>query len=163
MLLRLRPLLNNVPNPLRAYRNASVSAPLATSFATCFVKGSASDALAQYAVERRERLDVRRNAAFAVFSGAYLGIGQHLIYNVAFKRIFGAGQDLLTASKKVVADSLVHVPFIYLPLYYPFKTAILGEGSVTDGLRRYSEDARDVMTVRHTPRRQAAIAQCAAP
>ena len=92
MLLRLRPLLSaGLPNPLRAYRNASVSAPLTTSFATCLVKGSASDALAQYAIERRERLDLRRNAAFAIFSGAYLGIGQHLIYNVAFKRIFGPG------------------------------------------------------------------------
>ena len=42
----------------------------------------------------------------------------------------------------------MHVPLIYLPLYYPFKTTVLGEGSVTDGLRRYSEDVRGVMTVR---------------
>jgi hypothetical protein len=38
---------------------------------------------------------------------------------VAFTRIFGTGTDLLTGLKKVIADSLVHVPLIYLPLYYP--------------------------------------------
>ena len=82
---------------------------------------------------------------FAFFSGAYLGVGQHFIYNVAFTRAFGKGTDLVTALKKVVADSTVHVPMIYLPLYYPFKTVMLGEGSAMDGLNRYRSDAPKVL------------------
>ena len=81
-----------------------------------------------------------------MFAGAYLGIGQHFIYNVAFTRIFGAGHDLRTALMKVVADATVHVPCINLPLYYPFKTVVLGEGSALDGLSRYRADAYDVLT-----------------
>jgi hypothetical protein len=92
------------------------------------------------------RVDWARNATFATFSGAYLGIGQHFIYNVAFTRIFGPGQELRTALMKVVADATVHVPCIYLPLYYPFKTVALGEGSALDGLVRYKADAYDVLT-----------------
>merc|ERR1719433_247389 len=71
-------------------------------------------------------MDWRRNAAFATFSGAYLGIGQHYVYNVAFTRLFGAGNDLKTASIKVFADATVHVPMIYLPLYYTFECTALG-------------------------------------
>ena len=92
------------------------------------IKGSASDAVAQFQLEKRSSLDLKRNFAFAFFSGAHLGIGQHLIYNVAFTRAFGKGTDALTALKKVIADSTVHVPLIYLPLYYPFKAVALGEG-----------------------------------
>jgi hypothetical protein len=148
-----------------------VAAPLTTAFATCLLKGSASDLVAQVQVEKCERVDWRRNAAFALFSGAYLGIGQHAIYNVAFTRIFGTGTDLLTGLKKVIADSLVHVPLIYLPLYYPCvprppppaptpcswralpcalraadKALVLGEGSAYEGLLRYRADVYDVMT-----------------
>ena len=84
--------------------------------------------------------------AFAFFSGAYLGIGQHFVYNVAFTRVFGAAQDLRTGLMKVIADSTLHVPCMYLPLYYPFKTVVLGEGTALDGLTRYRADAYDVLT-----------------
>lgn len=132
--------------PLEAYRRASRSAPLATAFATCFLKGSASDGVSQKVVERRGELDWSRNLAFALFSGGYLGIGQHFVYNVAFARVFGASTNLATAAKKTVADSLVHVPLVYLPLYYPFETVALGRGTALDGLRRYKADCYDVLT-----------------
>ena len=133
-------------NPLQAYRHLSRTAPLATAFATCFAKGAASDAVSQLQVEKAEKMDWKRNAVFATFSAAYLGIGQHLVYNVAFARIFGTRTDMWTGLKKVIADSTVHVPMIYLPLYYPFKAVALGEGSVRDGLERYAHDAKDVLT-----------------
>lgn len=131
---------------LHSFRSFARTAPLKSAFATCFVKGSASDLVAQTQVEKAIEFDWRRNLSFAFFSGAYLGIGQHYIYNIAFTRLFGAGHDFRTALKKVVADSLVHVPMIYLPLYYPFKAAVLGEGSALNGLRRYRADAYDVVT-----------------
>ena len=135
-------------NPLAAYRRASRAAPLATAFVTCWFKGSASDVIAQTQLEKSERVDWRRNFAFGFFSAAYLGIGQHLVYNVAFTRIFGTSTDLVTALQKVAADSAVHVPMIYLPLYYAFKAAALGEGEGTamSGLEQYSDDFWPVMT-----------------
>jgi hypothetical protein len=132
-------------NPLQLYRAASRAAPLTTAFATCWIKGAASDAFAQLRIEQKDCIDWKRNIAFGFFSAAYLGIGQHCIYNVAFTRVFGTKTDLLTGLKKVVADSLIHVPLIYMPLYYPYKAVILGEGSMRDGLERYAHDARDVL------------------
>jgi len=148
-MLSMSTLRSSLLRPLTAYRAASVSAPLTTAFATCFVKGSASDATAQTQVERHERIDWRRNAAFALFSGGYLGVGQHYVYNVAFTRLLGRGTDLVTGLKKVVVDSAVHVPMCYLPLYYPYKAVVLGEGTALDGLRRYRHD---VLTTACSPR-----------
>ena len=53
-----------------------------------------------------------RTLSFGFFSGAYLGCGQHFVYNVAFTRLFGSSQSLGTGAKKVAADAIVHVPFI---------------------------------------------------
>ena len=129
---------------IQYYRAASAAAPLSVAFATCFLKGSGSDLTAQTMVEKRSLSEVnwRRNVAFAAFSGAYLGIGQHYIYNILFTRWFSARTDLLTTTKKVrgppgvvapccvasqyvvvigtvlqvLADSLWHVPMVYLPM-----------------------------------------------
>lgn len=135
-------------NPLAVYRHMSRTVPLATAFATCWLKGSASDVIAQTQLEGSERVDLRRNMAFGFFSAAWLGVGQHLVYNVAFTRIFGTSTHLFTALKKVAADSAVHVPMMYLPLYYSFKAVVLGEGDGTalGGLAQYSHDFWPVMT-----------------
>lgn len=127
------------------YRRLSRRAPLATAFGVTFCKGSASDAVAQTALND-ESFDWRRNVSFALFSGAYLGVGQHYVYNVAFPFFLGAGRDMLTASRKVLADALVHVPLVYLPLYYPFETVATGQGTLEDGLRRYRDDAPRVLS-----------------
>lgn len=157
--------------PIHAYSTASRAAPLIVAFSTAAAKGSASDLIAQHRVEVKEQTDVRRNLtqctthsqyclyhpllaptnlplvrSFAFFSGAYLGIGQHYIYNVAFTRMFGPGTDLVTVLKKVVIDATIHVPCIYLPLYYPFETIALGKGTAMDGLARYKADAPAVLS-----------------
>ena len=93
-----------------------------------------------------QKIDTRRTLAFATFSGAYLGIGQHYVYNVMFTRLLGSRTDLWTGIRKSAVDSLVHVPCCYLPLYYPFETVMLGKGTVGDGLRRYRADSYNVLT-----------------
>lgn len=128
-----------------AYRKCAAEWPHSTSFLVTFAKGSASDAIAQKSFADNN-FDVQRNVSFALFSGAYLGVGQHYVYNVAFARLFGSGRDWRTVFTKVFADSAVHVPFIYLPLYYPFETIAAGKGSGLDGLRKYREDAPRVLT-----------------
>lgn len=128
---------------LFAYRRLARGAPLSTAFAVTFCKGSAADAVAQL---NEESFDWRRNASFALFSGAYLGVGQHYVYNVAFPLLLGAGRDLMTGCKKVLVDALVHVPLVYLPLYYPFETVATGKGTPADGLRKYRDDAPKVLS-----------------
>lgn len=130
--------------PLSAYSAASKAWPLPVAFATCWVKGCASDLVTQKAVEQKPSVDWRRNLAFATFSGAYLGFGQHYIYNVLFTRWFGSALDMRTAVKKIVCDALWHVPMVYLPLYYVFEYTLLRDGPI-NGLRCYSEEWLDCM------------------
>ena len=60
------------------------------------------------------------------FPGAYLGCGQHIWYNMIFTRWFGAAQTTKATVQKVVADSTIHVPMCYLPLYFGFENWVLG-------------------------------------
>eukprot|EP00501_MAST-03F_sp_TOSAG23-6_P001826 GSMAST32.ASY1.ANO1.1904.1 assembled CDS len=120
---------------IRLYRQLSKKYVLSTAFATCFIKGSLSDGVAQIAVEKL--FSFRRNLAFAFFSGVYLGCGQHFIYNVAFTRIFGSAQTMKVAFQKVAADLFVHTPLIYLPLYYAFQQTVVFGGTPMQGLRRF--------------------------
>lgn len=142
---------------IRLYRQLSKKYVLSTAFATCFIKGSLSDGVAQIAVEKRtfegfnlkgftsvhekhiseKVFSFRRNLAFAFFSGVYLGCGQHFIYNVAFTRIFGSAQTMKVAFQKVAADLFVHTPLIYLPLYYAFQQTVAFGGTPMQGLRRF--------------------------
>eukprot|EP00435_Cladocopium_sp_Y103_P030976 s2266_g7.t2 len=136
---------------LQRYREASKARPLAVAFVTCYGKGTASDLVAQMVVERmmglvnmgitmkewKSQPSVHRNVAFALFSGAYLGIGQHFVYNVAFTRIFGAGMDLRVGMQKV--------PFMYLPLYYMFEDTALGVGNPQSGLQRWWKELPGTM------------------
>eukprot|EP00439_Symbiodinium_sp_Y106_P074806 s169_g14.t1 len=89
---------------------------------------------------RKDEMSLMRNSAFAFFSGAYLGIGQHFVYNVAFTRLFGPGMELRVGVQKVLADLFVHVPFMYLPLYYMFEDTALGIGNPEAGTRSAGED-----------------------
>ena len=145
------------------YGDLSKAAPWSLAFATCWVKGAASDITSQTVIEGRslsianfsmtdkamvgnqgddaqvvQPVNLRRMCAFATFSGAYLGCGQHFFYNVVFLKLFGEGTTRAAISK-VAADSAVHVPMIYLPLYYMFENTALG-GSPEKGLKQYSEE-----------------------
>ena len=120
---------------LTSFRRVSSRWPLRTSFALCFVKGVASDAVAQRVVEQKDTICVKRNLAFSVFSGAYLGCVQHHIYNITFTRLFGSSTAPLVALQKCAADYFVHVPLLYLPSYYAFQGCVLGDGA-WGGIRR---------------------------
>eukprot|EP00928_Gymnodinium_smaydae_P006583 TRINITY_DN12335_c0_g1_i1.p1 TRINITY_DN12335_c0_g1~~TRINITY_DN12335_c0_g1_i1.p1 ORF type:complete len:253 (+),score=35.73 TRINITY_DN12335_c0_g1_i1:54-812(+) len=124
------------------YSKFCASFPLASAFTTCWIKGAASDVTAQTVVEQRSfprEVNFSRTVVFATFSGAYLGWGQHVVYNVWFARMFGEFKDMSTRAariavvKKVCTDSIVHVPLMYLPLYFTFESWALAGVSRPQG------------------------------
>lgn len=133
-------------------------------FATC--KTAAADYLVQKHLEKKEKIDWRRNLVFTAFGGAYLGGFQWLIYVTAFRRWFPnmdkfAGQTLkekmknrpgqIDLMKQVAFDNFVHYTFIYFPVFYVFKESIQqGDGGsdsmrspmdiLTGGLQKYKSN-----------------------
>jgi hypothetical protein len=77
--------------------------PLAFGIVFSGVKTSFSDLLVQKVVEQREKVDWRRNAAFASFGFFYLGGVQYGIYVNLFQRMF-PGAALFAA--KSIRDKL---------------------------------------------------------
>ena len=126
--------------------------PLTAAFATCGVKASAADLVAQKraamkAAEAEGSLtatdeeilgeittpvEKRRNFAFFLYGGLYQGMAQEIIFNEIFPKIFGQGTDIFTVASKVTFDMLVVSPFVCLPVAYLVKSVIFqytfGEG-----------------------------------
>merc|ERR1712048_247773 len=125
-----------------------------TAFATCWFKGSFSDGIAQTCTEGTELqdLDLGRNARFALFSAAYTGCAQHFIYNVLYTHLFSSSRSAINVAKKVLTDSFVHAPFLYLPVYYASQSLMKSDLPGTPmekclfGLRKYRDEAQETLT-----------------
>jgi len=114
--------------------------PMAFGIVLSGCKTSFSDLLVQKVVERREKVDWRRNAAFAAFGFFYLGGVQYTLYVPVFGRMFpGAAKfaakpiaQKLTDVKgmfQLVAqtflDQCVHHPLMYFPAFYLTKEFVM--------------------------------------
>mmetsp|Transcript_18030 Transcript_18030/g.72244 ORF Transcript_18030/g.72244 Transcript_18030/m.72244 type:complete len:199 (-) Transcript_18030:236-832(-) len=132
---------------LRAYGNVSEANPWSTAFAVCTVKGAIADGLAQTVIEHHavDEIDVKRNALFAFYGGWYCGWAQHFVYNIVYTRLFGTSTSALNAVRKVAFDSVVHVPFGVFPVYYAYKGLLYDGLGVVGGLRKYADEARDMI------------------
>lgn len=131
---------------LHSYTRQYRAFPLTMAFVTCYVKGSASDVVAQCSLEGKpfSQVDWARNIRFSMFSGVYCGMGCHYIYNIFYPRfVSNATSVLKTAIKKVTLDNLIHVPFLYFPLYYTSKHLMMTgkPESITNGLEQYYNEA----------------------
>jgi len=120
-------------------------------------KTSFSDYLVQTYLEKRERIDWRRNATFASFGLVYLGGVQYALYVPIFGRLFpgaasyaakplrakladGAGSRSMLM--QVVLDQFVHHPLMYFPAFYSLKEVVSG-GSVSQGLAKYGNNYQE--------------------
>ena len=83
--------------------------PMLFGAATATVKTTAADVLVQTAIEGRslDSLDVRRTAVFTVFGGAWMGVGQYLLYCRAFE-VMVPGTTAGASLAKMCLDQLVH-------------------------------------------------------
>mmetsp|Transcript_29414 Transcript_29414/g.43376 ORF Transcript_29414/g.43376 Transcript_29414/m.43376 type:complete len:428 (-) Transcript_29414:49-1332(-) len=103
------------------------------------VKTSFSDLVVQTVVERKEKIDWKRNGAFAVFGFIYLGGVQYGIYVPFFSRLFPNASKFAAKSLReklkdtkgmfqlvaqVLLDGCVHHPFMYFPAFYCTKELV---------------------------------------
>ena len=116
--------------------------PLAFGVVLSGFKTSFSDLLVQKVVEQREKIDWRRNAAFAAFGFIYLGGVQYTLYVPVFGRLFPnaasfAAKPLAQKVKDVrgmmnlvaqtFLDQCVHHPFMYFPAFYCTKELVMSD------------------------------------
>lgn len=107
------------------------------------IKTSVSDLIVQLAIEQRQQIDWRRNAAFAAFGFGYLGVVQYTLYVPVFGRIFPKTAEFAAKSLRdkavdvrgqaavlaqVFLDQCVHHPFAYYPAFYLTKEFVTSGG-----------------------------------
>ena len=120
-------------------------------------KTSFSDWLVQTQVEKRERIDWKRNSTFALFGLGYLGGVQYAIYVPLFQRLFPGAAAYAAAPlaqkvkdvagtrnmlAQVFLDQFVHHPFMYFPAFYCLKEVVQGNAP-EEGLKRYSKNYKE--------------------
>jgi len=123
------------------------------------VKTSTSDLLVQTTLEQREKIDWRRNLAFASFGMFYLGGVQYMIYVPLFSRMFPQAASFAAKSIKekmkdfrgmrnvgaqVFLDQCVHHPLMYFPAFYLTKEIVMKDNPDIKGtLMQYKENMRE--------------------
>lgn len=150
-------------NPLSAALRFAQNEPFKTNLLVATLKTALCDLIVQKYVEKKEKIDWKRNAVFWAFGGFYLGGFQWLIYVTLFRRLWPgmstfANQPLRAKlanaagmrdlGKQVAFDNFIHYTFIYFPFFYCFKEAIQGDaveqqergGVMATGLSKYWEN-----------------------
>jgi len=122
--------------------------PLAFGVVLSGCKTSFADLLVQKVIEKKEKIDWRRNAAFAAFGFLYLGGVQYTLYVPIFGRIFPNAANfaakplkhkvkdvrgILQLGLQTFLDQCIHHPFMYFPAFYITKEIVMGGGTNSDG------------------------------
>ena len=132
------------------YSAMAAQAPFTTGFVTTGLKTTVADAFAQLVVEKRDKIDWRRNAMFTTFGFFYLGGFQYWLYNVKFTQWCGAITRMSghfgSAPIKTFLDQCVHHPLTYFPVFYSLKATVEGRPILSgddSALNRYRTEAVD--------------------
>lgn len=142
---------------LAAIRAFPRTHPFKFGVAFSTLKTSLADWLVQKYVEKRDKIDWRRNSAFTLFGCFYLGGVQYIIYVPIFSRMFPhavsfttktiaqkmtdfAGQRSVVA--QVFLDQFVHHPLMYFPVFYALKEVVNG-GTVETGMTKYKTNYQE--------------------
>lgn len=116
--------------------------PLQAAVLTCGVKASVADGIAQVrtpSVDCWDDLEFRRNFAYILYGGIFIGALCHYEYDVLFPLLFGTEHSLLTSFKEVVFDNFVSAPLGWLPPAYLIK-AVVYDYPLQEGLQKYYDD-----------------------
>ncbi|KAL7542132.1 hypothetical protein ACHAXR_011547 [Thalassiosira sp. AJA248-18] len=115
--------------------------PLQAAVLTCGVKASVADGIAQVRTTQGvwDDLEFRRNLAYILYGGIFIGAFCHYEYDVIFPILFGTDHSLFTAFKEVLFDNFVSAPLAWLPPAY-FIKAIVYDYPLQEGLQMYIDD-----------------------
>lgn len=126
--------------------------PLQAAVLTCGVKASIADCIAQvralivgddddyqYMGSLWDDIEGRRNLAYIIYGGIFIGAICHYEYDVLFPLMFGTQHSLLTSAKEVLFDNFITAPLVWLPPAYLIK-ALMYDYSLGEGLQKYVHD-----------------------
>lgn len=117
--------------------------PVQSAVLTCGVKASVADGIAQFKVSRdMAALEARRNVAYIIYGGIFIGLMCHLEYNHLFPILFGTDHSTLTIVEKILFDNFISGPLLWLPPAYLIK-AIIYDYSLKEGLEKYVTDVTE--------------------
>jgi protein Mpv17 len=133
--------------------------PLQSAILTCGFKASVADTLAQIKDQlavssiistnktiNKAKTEIiwefRRNLAYVIYGGIFVGLMCHLEYNLLFPHLFGTEKSLSTVVEKVVFDDFVSAPLMWLPPAYLIKAWIY-DYTMKEGLDKYWRDIQE--------------------
>lgn len=115
--------------------------PLQAAVLTCGVKASLADCIVQVRswTESEHAIEMKRNAAYIIYGGIFIGLMCHIEYDFLFPQLFGTNHDAGTIVKEVLFDNFVSAPLMWLPPCY-FIKAVMFDYPLKEGLDRYLTD-----------------------
>jgi len=114
--------------------------PMQAAVLTCGVKASAADCIAQ--LKATNTLEFRRNVAYVLYGGIFVGLMCHMEYDYLFPFMFGTEHTFKIIAEKVVFDDFISAPLFWLPPAYLIK-ALVYDYPMKEGLEKYVNDIRD--------------------
>lgn len=124
--------------------------PLQAAVLTCGVKASLADCVAQVRswTESEHAIEMRRNAAYIIYGGIFIGFMCHMEYDFIFPQIFGTAHDVQTIASEVLFDNFISAPLMWLPPAYFIKAIIYGY-PMKEGLDRYVTDVKEGLLLKY--------------
>ena len=125
--------------------------PLQAAVLTCGVKASVADGIAQIRALadgarsnkwQIDDLEFRRNIAYVLYGGIFIGALCHYEYDVLFPILFGTEHSLWTSLQEVLFDNFVSGPLVWLPPAYIIK-AVVYDYPLQEGLQKYINDVKN--------------------
>lgn len=118
--------------------------PVQSAVLTCGVKASLADGITQLRTKTDEimSIEMKRNLAYTVYGGIFVGFMCHLEYDQVFPVLFGTEQSMMLTLEKVLFDNFVSAPLMWIPPAYIIKSLVFGN-SMMDGLDKYVSDVRN--------------------
>jgi len=113
--------------------------PMQAAVLTCGFKASLADVVAQ--LKSTSSLELRRNVAYVLYGGIFVGLMAHLEYDHLFPIMFGTDHSVKIVAEKVIFDDFVSAPLMWLPPAYLIK-ALIYDYPMKEGLEKYVHDIR---------------------
>lgn len=114
--------------------------PLQSAILTCGVKAHVADGIAQVRSET-DSVEFKRNLAYVLYGGIFVGGMCHLEYDYIFPALFGNDHSITTIFEEVIFDNFISAPLFWLPPAYVVKAAVY-DYPMKEGLEKYVHDIK---------------------